>query len=82
MLEILERFHLLGYIHNDLKPQNIMTKINNPNQVSGMGGGASPRQNGIQLFLIDFGLSTSTLDTKRYKFRGTPYFASNGALQR
>lgn len=31
MLEILERFHLLGYIHNDLKPQNIMTKFNSPN---------------------------------------------------
>lgn len=57
MLEILERFHLLGYIHNDLKPQNIMTKFNSPNQA----GPASPRQIAIQLFLIDFGLSTSIL---------------------
>jgi serine/threonine protein kinase len=27
MLEILEKFHSLGYIHNDMKPQNIMTKM-------------------------------------------------------
>ena len=27
MLEILEKFHVLGYVHNDLKPSNIMTKL-------------------------------------------------------
>lgn len=35
-----------------------------------------------QLFLIDFGLTTGVTDAKRYKFRGTPYFSSNNALQR
>lgn len=27
MLEILEKFHSMGYIHNDMKPQNIMTRL-------------------------------------------------------
>ena len=26
ILDLLEKFHSLGYIHNDMKPQNIMTK--------------------------------------------------------
>ena len=25
MLDILEKLHMMGYIHNDLKPQNILT---------------------------------------------------------
>ena len=65
MLDILEKFHLMGYIHNDMKPQNMMTKYG---------------QN--QVFLIDFGLTTPTAENKRYKFRGTPYFASNNAIQK
>ena len=35
-----------------------------------------------QLFLIDFGLTSPVKDAKKYKFRGTPYFASSNALQR
>ena len=73
MLEILEKFHSLGYVHNDMKPQNIMTKLPS----SGAGGSQQS-----QLFLIDFGLTMSMSDHSKYKFKGTPYFASNSALQR
>ncbi len=65
MLDILEKFHSLGYIHNDLKPQNMMIKYG---------------QN--QVYLIDFGLTTSITELSRYKFRGTPFFASNNALMK
>jgi len=63
MVDLLEKFHSLGFIHNDMKPQNIMTKYG---------------QN--QVYLIDFGLTSNTSDHKKYKFRGTPYFASNNSL--
>ncbi|CDW82169.1 protein kinase-like protein [Stylonychia lemnae] len=63
MLDLLEKFHSLGFVHNDMKPQNIMTKYG---------------QN--QVYLIDFGLTSNTAEQKKYKFRGTPFFASNSAL--
>ena len=34
------------------------------------------------MYLIDFGMSTSIADTKKYKFRGTPFFASNSSLKK
>lgn len=74
MIDILEKFHSLGYIHNDMKPQNIMTKLPTNGAPSG------PANNPNQLFLIDFGLTTSATDYSKYKFKGTPYFASNSAL--
>jgi len=33
-----------------------------------------------QIYLIDYGLASSVIEHKRYKFRGTPYFASNNSL--
>ena len=73
MLEILERFHSLGYIHNDMKPQNIMTKLPNTTEVTTAAN---------QIYLIDFGLAIQARDSQKYKFRGTPYFASNNSLER
>jgi serine/threonine protein kinase len=35
-----------------------------------------------QIYLIDFGLTSRLSDSKKYKFKGTPYFASNGALSK
>ena len=32
------------------------------------------------MFLIDYGLTTTISESRKYKFRGTPYFASNNAL--
>lgn len=82
MLENLEKFHSLGYIHNDMKPQNIMTKL--PAAYIPTMQPASPQLsvNPSQLFLIDFGLTTASNDHSKYKFKGTPYFASNSALSR
>lgn len=76
MLDILEKFHNMGYVHNDMKPQNIMTKMPTSGPQTGAGNSAN------QLFLIDFGLTTAQSDHSKYKFKGTPYFASNSALQK
>lgn len=69
MVERLEALHNLGYVHGDLKTQNIMcTNVKSNNS----------------LFLIDYGLAVNyTLihDTK-LEFKGTPYFASNNMLMR
>ena len=78
MLEILERFHQVGFVHNDIKPQNIMTKFYS-NQAGAMHQAGNFSN---QLFLIDYGLTTNLADQRKYKFKGTPYFASNNALQR
>ena len=69
MLDRLEAFHAIGYVHGDLKPQNIMStnlKTNN------------------QLYLIDYGLAEQYLQPQDSKtdFKGTPYFASNNMLMR
>jgi serine/threonine protein kinase len=76
MIEILEKFHNMGYTHNDMKPQNIMTKMPS----AGVAGASSKENSANQLFLIDFGLTTSQSDHSKYKFKGTPYFASISAL--
>ena len=59
MLDILEKFHSLGYVHNDMKPQNMMTKL----PVAVMGGGCPP-SNAVanQVYLIDFGLTMTLTD--------------------
>ena len=49
---------------------------------TGVGAPAAGSTNGNSIFLIDFGLTTSQTDHSKYKFKGTPYFASNSALSR
>jgi len=53
-------------VHSDLKPQNILTNLNKP-----------------ALFIIDFGLTLNYQGPgAKYKFKGTPYFASNNQLMK
>ena len=40
------------------------------------------KYNQNSIFLIDFGLTSLKKDVKKFKFRGTPFYASNNALLR
>lgn len=73
-IEILERMHLRGLIHGDLKPHNIALTCTSPNTAT--------------IYLINFGLSRKikpstnggSANKWRRLFEGTPYFASIKAL--
>lgn len=69
LLDRLEAFHMLGFVHGDLKPQNIMCTNNKSNNL---------------LYLIDYGLTVNYMKPQDHKleFKGTPYFASNNMLMR
>lgn len=73
MLNLLERLHSTGYVHNDIKPQNFVIGLNEKSNV---------------LHLIDLGFSTRFINdnTKIHKdkfrtrhFVGTPFYASVNA---
>lgn len=73
VLTVLEEIHCQGVVHNDLKPDNIATGYHTYDE---------------KLYLIDFGLSTEfrlngvhVNYSEDWKFRGTPYFASEHALR-
>lgn len=69
LLDRLEALHLIGYVHGDLKPGNIMCTNN---------------KTGNSLFLIDYGLAVNyqVIQDRKLEFKGTPYFASNNMLMR
>jgi serine/threonine protein kinase len=75
MLKIIESIHLKGVIHRDIKPANFLLKPN--------------AQNISELYLIDFGLSTSFLDEKNKHIQmktnerliGTPRYMSVNTQQ-
>lgn len=75
MLKIIESIHLKGVIHRDIKPANFLLKTNH--------------QNISELYLIDFGLSTSFLDEKNKHIQmktnerliGTPRYMSVNTQQ-
>lgn len=60
---------MIGYVHGDLKPQNIMCTNHKSNN---------------QLFVIDYGLAINytVIHDAKLEFKGTPYFASNNMLMR
>lgn len=74
MLRAIQAFHVQGFIHNDIKPDNFLLKLNSDNFVC----------------LIDFGLSKKYLDDSGEhvirdllgdKFRGTIAFSSPGMMR-
>ena len=75
MLKIIEAIHLKGILHRDIKPANFLLKTN--------------AQNISELYLIDFGLSTSFLDEKNKHIQmktnerliGTPRYMSVNTQQ-
>lgn len=75
MLKIIEAIHLKGVLHRDIKPANFLLKTN--------------AQNISELYLIDFGLSTSFLDEKNKHIQmktnerliGTPRYMSVNTQQ-
>ena len=75
----LESLHELGYVHLDLKPENIMTEI-----------GVDCEEMEFKVFLIDFGISKSFreedgshIELKKQKvFKGSILFASKYAFKK
>lgn len=65
VIEKLEVMHNCGLIHNDLKPQNIMTNYNS---------------NSIFLIDFGLSFNFNQVSKHYYSFKGTPYFASNNQL--
>ena len=65
-LQCLRRLHEAGYVHNDVKPNNVLL---------GLEGG----ENEAAVHLIDFGLATGAENTVGLGERGTPLFASVAA---
>ena len=69
MIQALEVLHSVGFIHNDIKPNNIMVDCNH---------------DALTATLIDFGLTTGYLDSNKEHidestvqiFRGNMTFAS------
>jgi serine/threonine protein kinase len=66
----LEEIHALGYVHGDLKPENICIKLN-----------STKKLDDFNLCLIDFGLSYNFKNYKNAKkegaqFNGNYMFAS------
>ena len=73
VLEGLEEVHACGYLHKDVKPDNIAVAYDP----------ADPT-----VYLIDFGLScryqrggSHVMYTEEHKFEGTPYFASFNSIR-
>lgn len=79
LVELLSKLHGEGFLHLDLKPQNILIGNNNPKD---------PRNS--KIYLIDFGVSKSYLDERgEHKidspdvhFEGNILFASPNAFRR
>eukprot|EP00347_Sterkiella_histriomuscorum_P016337 403353577 len=67
IMERLEIMHNCGLIHNDLKPQNIMTNM---------------KSNTIILIDFGLTLNQNSSKKIAYTFKGTPFFASNNQLVR
>ena len=72
VLKRLESVHSCGIIHNDIKPNNLMTGFLDPNTI----------------YLIDFGVASSYIDegehtpcTKTSKLRGTKKYCSVNAMR-
>ncbi|CDW87272.1 UNKNOWN [Stylonychia lemnae] len=65
IIERLEIMHNCGLIHNDLKPQNIMTNF---------------KSNTVFLIDFGLTLNQNQAQKIAYTFKGTPYFASNNQL--
>ena len=76
LVNLLEKLHEKGYIHNDLKPDNVMI------------GDPEDPESFYQIHLIDFGLSTKFLNedgshVKQHNdvnFRGNTIFSSKNAF--
>ena len=74
VLQILKCIHSCGILHNDIKPENLMTGLNNPNTI----------------YLIDFGSATNYMKDGEHipigaikdKFIGTLGFSSLKSLER
>lgn len=80
----MQSLHSLGYLHNDIKPENILIGIA-PESIKA--SSASSTQDIIFLHLIDFGISSSYLNTEglhyedsfdqALQFRGNIIFSSS-----
>lgn len=78
MIDRLEALHALGYLHMDIKPENILIENNEFTNLSS-----------CNLKMIDFGLTMTFRDSKgnhvsmskQADFRGNILFASKNALQ-
>ena len=66
LIECLRTLHAFGFVHNDIKPNNIV--------LSTAGSGCAQ-----EVYLIDFGLTTRSDDGGIRGQRGTPNFASYAA---
>ena len=71
MLDLVERLHESGYVHNDIKPENIVTSLDQPDN----------------FIMIDMGFASPFLDPETGEHiqegrsknsRGTPFYASLG----
>ena len=77
LIEQLEKLHKKGYIHCDIKPDNIM-----------IGDGNKDCELKKQIYLIDFGISQKYLDEngdhinfqKNVPFKGNVIFSSKNAF--
>ena len=77
MIDLLEKLHSIGYIHCDIKPDNIM-----------IGDYMRERKLMNKLYLIDFGISSRYLDSKGshlpfkedVPFKGNVIFSSKNAF--
>lgn len=79
LIDLIKKFHDKGFIHNDIKPDNIM-----------IGDYKTEFSEMNQLYIIDFGISSSYLDEQgshkpfnNYEpFRGNAIFSSKNAFAR
>lgn len=84
MIKILQKLHSTGYVHGDIKPENILF---HDMQVA---SDCCPLENSYKYTLIDYGISQKYLDSdnmhipksKKTKFSGNIKFAAVECLEK
>ena len=66
LVKIIRDFHSIGYLHRDLKPQNMCI---------------GPESNGSKIYLIDFGVSKSYLTQDGKHIPGPDHVGITGTLR-
>ena len=61
MVALIKRFHSIGYVHNDIKPENICIGV-----FANPGSSIDPVINDHQIKLIDFGISKPYLHDDKH----------------